>query len=53
MERESVEDTELGGLHVPSGTLISIPVYSIHTDPQHWPDPFTFRPERCVERGEG
>ncbi|KAK7476967.1 hypothetical protein BaRGS_00031826, partial [Batillaria attramentaria] len=46
LDRECVEDTELGGVHVQKDMLVTIPVYSIHTDPAHWPDPMKFDPER-------
>ncbi|XP_076446636.1 cytochrome P450 3A9-like [Babylonia areolata] len=46
VDRMCVKDTKVKGLHVPKGMLITIPVYSLHTDPAHWPDPFTFDPER-------
>ncbi|KAL8558302.1 hypothetical protein ACOMHN_059549 [Nucella lapillus] len=46
LDRECVRDTAVHGLHVPRGMLITIPVYSLHTDPALWPDPLTFDPQR-------
>jgi hypothetical protein len=43
-----VEDVDVKGLHIPKDMLITLPVYSVHTDPDYWPDSFKFDPERCV-----
>ena len=44
--REAGRDVELGGYHVPEGTLIVLPQFEVQTDPQYFEDPHTFRPER-------
>lgn len=46
LDRESTEEMDFAGLHLPKKMLITIPVYSIHTNPQSWPDPMKFDPER-------
>jgi len=33
-------------IHVPKGTLITIPVLGLHRDPSIYPDPEKFEPER-------
>ena len=38
--------TRVGGLTVPEGTLVSIPIWHIHHDPQYWPQPNQFDPNR-------
>ena len=44
-----MDDAELaGGYRVTKGMSMMIPVYHIHRDPEHWPNPDTFDPERCV-----
>uniref|UniRef100_A0A0A9ZBI9 Cytochrome P450 4C1 n=1 Tax=Lygus hesperus TaxID=30085 RepID=A0A0A9ZBI9_LYGHE len=45
--RSLVEDIRLpNGLTVPSGTKLSVSMYSLHRNPNYWPDPEVFRPER-------
>ncbi|XP_019616693.1 PREDICTED: cytochrome P450 3A24-like [Branchiostoma belcheri] len=45
-DRVCKEDTEVKGLHIPAGTIVTIPAYAIHHDPELWPEPENFRPER-------
>lgn len=33
---------------IPSGTNVGTPIYALHHDPEIFPQPFTFRPERWV-----
>lgn len=44
--RDTVEDDEIGGYHVPAGTTLLIPPYAAHRNPETWPSPETFDPER-------
>nr|KAG5692173.1 hypothetical protein BaRGS_008719 [Batillaria attramentaria] len=46
LDRECSQDTVLGGMHVPKNMLVTLAIYNIHTDPEHWPDPMKFDPER-------
>ncbi|KAG0442929.1 hypothetical protein HPB47_015466 [Ixodes persulcatus] len=48
LERLAAEDYVLGdtGIKLPKGCIIAVPVYSMHHDPEYFPDPFTFKPER-------
>ncbi|XP_013775401.1 cytochrome P450 3A29-like isoform X2 [Limulus polyphemus] len=50
MERVANEDYELGdtGIKISKGTLIQIPVYAIHHDPDYYPQPDVFDPERFL-----
>lgn len=44
--RRLTEDTIISGVTVPKGTNIMIPIWSVHHDPNIYPDPEHFDPER-------
>jgi cytochrome P450 len=44
--RETTEDLELGEYTVPAGTTIFYPFWAVHMNPDYWPDPQVFDPER-------
>ena len=50
LEREATEDVLLGdsGITLEKGVLAEIPVYALHHDPDNFPDPFTFNPDRFM-----
>ena len=35
-------------IHLPYGTLINSCLYAVHYDPDYWPDPYEFKPERFL-----
>ena len=40
------EGAQLAGFNLPRGTIVSTQAYSMHRDPNIFPDPLTFNPER-------
>ncbi|KAG5543330.1 hypothetical protein RHGRI_016159 [Rhododendron griersonianum] len=46
--RETIEDCTVGGYHVPMGTTLFVNLWKIHHNPQVWPNPWVFRPERFL-----
>ena len=43
-------DYELGGWALPAGTVIAPCIYLVHRRADIYPDPYTFRPERFLEK---
>ncbi|KAJ2960252.1 hypothetical protein NQZ79_g4399 [Umbelopsis isabellina] len=41
----------IAGKYIPEGTVVEVPVWSIHYHPDIFEDPYTFRPERWLEPG--
>ena len=39
---------EVDGLFIPQGVVVGTPHYTIHHNPEYYPDPFTFNPERWI-----
>ncbi|CAG2114850.1 unnamed protein product [Medioppia subpectinata] len=56
VEREAMEDVVLTddtlglSVRVEKGVYAEIPVYAIHHDPDYFPDPFAFRPDRFLPK---
>ncbi|GFS49391.1 cytochrome P450 3A8, partial [Nephila pilipes] len=48
LERLTEDDYQLGdtGISLPKGTIVTIPVYAMHQDPEFFPEPEKFDPER-------
>uniref|UniRef100_A0A8C6AKY6 unspecific monooxygenase n=1 Tax=Monodon monoceros TaxID=40151 RepID=A0A8C6AKY6_MONMO len=46
LERVCKKDVEVHGVLIPKGTVVMVPLFTIHRDPEHWPEPEEFRPER-------
>lgn len=50
IERIAGSDDELGGYRVPKGHLIGVSPWTLHRDPDVWPDPERFDPGRFTEK---
>ncbi|CAL5185789.1 unnamed protein product [Lathyrus oleraceus] len=46
--REFTEDCTIGGYHIKKGTRLMPNLWKIHRDPNVWPDPLEFKPERFL-----
>lgn len=47
--RITSRSVEIDGVRVPAGTLIMYSPYLTHRDPDRWPDPLAFRPQRFTD----
>uniref|UniRef100_A0A8D0Q3I1 Cytochrome P450 3A n=1 Tax=Sus scrofa TaxID=9823 RepID=A0A8D0Q3I1_PIG len=50
LERVCKKDVEIHGVFIPQGTVVMVPIYTIHQDPGHWPEPEEFHPERFSKK---
>lgn len=55
IDRVALHDDEIGGVHIPAGTMVIPYIFGTHRNPAHWQDvesfdPRRFEPERCKER---
>jgi len=46
MGRKTTTAMQLGSLHIPEKTAVSLSIYTIHHHPDFWPDPEKFDPDR-------
>lgn len=44
--RETTEALVLGDYEIPAGATVFYPFWAVHMNPDHWPEPERFRPER-------
>ncbi len=44
--RETTEALVLGGYEIPAGATIFYPIWAVHMNPDHWPQPEKFVPDR-------
>ena len=53
LERFCKQDVEIHGVSIPKGITVTVPISVLHRDPQLWPEPEEFRPERYKSPGKG
>ncbi|KAG6558056.1 hypothetical protein Mapa_000236 [Marchantia paleacea] len=46
----SMHDATLGGFDIPKGSLVMVNLWGISHDPQHFPEPNAFKPERFLQK---
>ncbi|MCX6398146.1 MAG: cytochrome P450 [Propionibacteriales bacterium] len=49
LPRVATKETSVNGYRIPQGAFVTVSPYYNHHDPQYWPDPFTFDPDRFAE----
>ena len=47
--RQTVQDTQVCGHHIPAGTAVAVASQQVHHDPEVWSEPARFDPERFAE----
>lgn len=53
VEREPLEDDRIAGFDVPAGSVVSVGPYFVHHNPEIWPNPEGFDPDRFADDADG
>jgi len=51
LPRVAAEECEVDGFRIPAGTTLLVNVWAIARDPEAWPEPLQFRPDRFLPGG--
>jgi len=45
-DRVAGNDITINGVFIPKGMRVVIPIFALHMDPEIWPEPTKFNPDR-------
>jgi hypothetical protein len=54
--QQSVDDKEplyIDGHFIPRGTHVAVSIYAVHHNPDYFPDPYAYKPERWLDEENG
>ncbi|XP_062866777.1 cytochrome P450 3A40-like [Trichomycterus rosablanca] len=49
LDRFCKKTVEINGITIPKQASVVVPIYALHRDPEYWPDPDVFNPERFTK----
>lgn len=49
--RRCTQDCVIDSVSIPAGTGIAVGVHALHHNPEYFPEPFKYKPERFLEKG--
>lgn len=52
LERTAKETVRINGITIPKDMIVMVPVYALHHDPELWPEPEEFRPDRFSKQNK-